>query len=90
MSRSHKKHSAAKICGRSDKKDKRFANRRFRKLTKQLLREMETERLPQSMREVSTTYDFSSDGLAIWMPCPGPDHPNPWWTEEAWKKMMRK
>jgi hypothetical protein len=90
MSRSHKKHSAAKICGRSDKKDKRFANRRFRKMTRQLLRELETERLPQSMREVSNAYTFSSDGLAMWMPCPGPDHPNKYWNKEAWEKMMRK
>lgn len=90
MSRSRKKNPAAKICGRSDKKDKRIANRRFRKLTKQLLRELETEKLPKTMKDVSERYSFSSDGGAIWMPCPRPDHPNKYWNEEAWKKMMRK
>ncbi len=90
MSRSRKKHSAAKICGCSDKKDKQIANRRFRKMTRQLLRELEMERLPKTIREVSNAYTFSSDGRAMWMPCPGPDNPNPYWTEEAWKKMMRK
>jgi hypothetical protein len=90
MSKSTKRHSAAKICGRSDKRDKRIANRKFRRLTRDLLHVLDIDRLPVSLKEVSDTYNFPSDGLAFWMPCPGPDHPNPYWNEEAWKKMMRK
>jgi hypothetical protein len=90
MSKSTKRHPAAKICGRSDKRDKRIANRKFRRLTRDLLHVFDIDRLPVSLKEVSDTYNFSSDGLAFWMPCPRQDHPNPYWNEDAWKKMMRK
>lgn len=64
MSRSYKKHPAAKIAGKSDKKDKRLANRVFRRLSKLLLK-IGKEPLHR-VRECYNTWSFSSDGLACW------------------------
>lgn len=64
MSRSFKKHPAIKIAGKSDKQDKRFANRLFRKISKRLMR-LGKEPL-HFLKECSNTWSFSSDGLAYW------------------------
>lgn len=64
MSRSYKKHPAAKISGKSDKKDKRLANRLFRRFSKILLK-IGKEPLYR-LKECSNTWCFNSDGLARW------------------------
>ena len=53
------------VCCFSNKKDKRIANRIFRKLSKSRL--LKGGDLPYRLREVSDTYSFSSDGLAHWV-----------------------
>lgn len=65
MSRSFKKNPfCAVACHSSNKKDKTTANRKFRKASKQKLKT--NMDLPHSVREVSNTYNFSSDGLAYY------------------------
>ena len=64
MSRSRKKHPHSKICNASDKADRRDANRRLRRVNKIRLRQ--GKRL-KSLREVSDTWMFASDGLAYYM-----------------------
>lgn len=65
MSRSFKKNPfIAVACYSSNKKDKTTANRKFRKISKQRLKN--DRELPYSIREVSDTYNFSSDGLAYY------------------------
>ena len=65
MSRSRRKHPIKGLAGRSDKKDKRLANRRLRRLTKICLSSSDLQQdftvLPV-MREVSDPWDFSKDG----------------------------
>ena len=56
-----------KICGRSDKKDKRIANRKFRRKSKTKLIELDETKLPNNIREVSNTWNFRSDGLAYYV-----------------------
>lgn len=56
-----------KFCGRSDKKDKRIANRKFRRKSKTKLLELDETKLPNSIREVSNTWSFSLDGLAYYV-----------------------
>ena len=90
MSRSRKKHSAAKICGRSNKRSKQMANRKFRHKEQLSLLMEKYERIPEHIREVSDVYNFSSDGLAYWMDMPIEDYFTRYWNLEAWKKMMRK
>lgn len=60
-----------KICGESDKKDKRIANRKFRR--RETLEEKETLYALEDMfetiniKDVSNTWSFSSDGLAYYV-----------------------
>lgn len=65
MSRSFKKNPfSAVACYSSNKKDKVTANRKFRKASRQKLKaDLD---LPYSLKEVSNTYEFSSDGLAYY------------------------
>lgn len=67
MSRSKAKTKALKAGGRrqSDKKDKIAANKLFRRISKIILK-TGNENIPSSIREVSDTWDFSSDGLATY------------------------
>lgn len=90
MSRSRKKHSAAKIHGNSDKRSKQIANRKFRHREHLALIKERFHDLPNHIREVSNTYNFASDGLAHWMDIPREDDFTRYWNLEAWKKMMRK
>lgn len=68
MGKSRAKTKAMKIGGRrdSDKKDRSLANRMFRRRTKAALKSGYEEKLPQTLRDVSDTWNFSSDGLAIY------------------------
>lgn len=59
MSRSYRKRPAFKIFGKSDKKDKRFANKKLR-------RAVRMGNFDLTIRDVSDTWGFKSDGLARW------------------------
>lgn len=66
MGRSHVHHPKLSwVCYSSNKKDKRLANRRFRRVNKHILTQdiLEEKMLFKKIREVSDTYDFNSDGL---------------------------
>ena len=76
MSRSirnrHEKHGVyIKWCGKSDKKDKTIANRKFRrrenKEAHKTLIEGEDNFETNNIKDVSNTYSFSSDGLASYI-----------------------
>ena len=69
MSRSRSKTKAIKLGGRrlSDKEDKRSTNRKFRRNTRQVLKKNEEGELPNSVKDVSDTWRFNSDGLAVYM-----------------------
>lgn len=62
MSRSFKKPYAAYVCYFSNKKDKRIANRKFRRINR-IFSKIKPEKLRYKLREVLDVYDFSSDGL---------------------------
>lgn len=59
MSRSRKKVPIHGICADSDKKDKRAANRRYRRITKNALN---CGRSLPTLREVSDIWSFAKDG----------------------------
>jgi hypothetical protein len=60
MSRSFRKHPAGGITTcRSEKEDKRIANRRFRRITRQAV---QTGKAIPIMREVANVYDMGKDG----------------------------
>ena len=59
MGKSFRKTDIAGACGGSDKKDKRFANRRLRKREKEAIRK--GKEIPL-LREVSDEYTFTKDG----------------------------
>lgn len=63
MSRSYLKHPHLKY-GKSDKKDRTIANKRYRHRCSILLRVGE-EHFP-NVREITDTWDFASDGLATY------------------------
>ena len=66
MARSRRKTPKTKITGSrtSNKLDKSKANRRFRRQSK--VRIESSQEPPISLREVSDTWGFKSDGLAYW------------------------
>ncbi len=68
MGKTRAKTKAIKAGGRrqSDKKDKIFANKQFRRKTKEALKSGKEEKIPKKMKEVSDTWNFNSDGLAIY------------------------
>lgn len=62
MSRSYKRVPVVGFsCHESEKKDKRKANRRFRRISRYLT-SMQSEIIPIRMCEVSTVWDFAKDG----------------------------
>lgn len=68
MSRSRIKHSYFKIWGNgriSNKISRKFANKKFRRISK-----IKMENAPIKLREVSNTWDFVSDGLAMYVKDP--------------------
>lgn len=72
MSRSHKYHTFGTICGGRNKKDKRIANRRFRRHNNLAIKhnnlaiKHNIDRLLYRLRECSDVWDFSTDGLAYY------------------------
>ena len=56
-----------KFCGKSDKEDKRIANRKFRRKSRVKLKMLDESKLPMNIKEVSNTWNFSSDGLAYYV-----------------------
>ncbi len=62
MSRSFKKHDITGNGGGSEKKDKRYANRRLRRAVKAILGTDPERDIFPVMREVSNIWDFSKDG----------------------------
>lgn len=68
MSRSRIKHSYIRFFGggrSSNKKSRTFANKKFRRISK-----IKMENAPIKLREVSDTWDFITDGLAIYVKNP--------------------
>lgn len=65
MSRSHKYHTFGTICKGRNKKDKRIANRRFRRHNNLAIKH-NIDRLLYRLRECSNVWDFSTDGLAYY------------------------
>jgi len=74
MSRSYNNRKSeevfVKIAGKSDKHDKQIANRKMRNENKKVSRNLKDnidmdDYEYKSLREVSDTYNFASDGLAI-------------------------
>ena len=63
MSRSYKKPYASYVCYFSNKKDKRRANRKFRRFNK-IFSRVNPEKLKYKLKEVSDVWIFASDGLA--------------------------
>lgn len=64
MSRSRKKSPCVTYCGRTNKKSKRFCNRKFRRMSKvRLLGDREPL---HNLNEAMGTYSFDTDGLARW------------------------
>jgi hypothetical protein len=66
MARSRRKTPKTKITGSrsSDKLDRSKANRKFRRQSK--IKIETSQEPPVSLREVSDTWGFESDGLACW------------------------
>lgn len=63
MSRSYKKPYACYVYYFSNKKDKRKANRKFRRFNR-IFSRIDLEKLKYKLKEVSNVWSFSSDGLA--------------------------
>lgn len=65
MSRSYRRTKIFAIGGDSEKKDKRIANRKFRKLSKSKIK-LGKEDLPTHLKDVSNVWNFSKDGKLYW------------------------
>lgn len=66
MSKSFKKRPYIKYGGDSDKKSRTIANKKLRKINKQILKRDPESGEFKLLREVSDTWDFASDGLAYY------------------------
>ncbi len=67
MSRSYKKHPHIKwFGGDSDKKSRTIANKKLRRAKKLRLKRDPETGIFKTLREVSDTWDFPSDGLAYY------------------------
>ena len=66
MSRSRKKTPIFGWCGKSEKKDKRFANRMFRRKEKVKIAMEQYEKLPIDMDEIMNVWAMSKDGKGYW------------------------
>lgn len=65
MGKSYKKHPCIKWTGNSNKQDKRRANRKFRRLSKYLIKKGKEPK--HLLKEVSNPWSFAGDGLARWI-----------------------
>ena len=66
MSRSKRKTKYFGNAGGSEKKDKRLANRMFRKLEKTKIAMQQFEKLPVYMNEVMNVWAMAKDGKSYW------------------------
>ena len=85
MSRSYRRPFATWV-DRSNKEDKRYANRRFRKSNRDTLRHFTEEEIIKflyKLREISNTYNFNTDGLAHYYKKRGEE-------DDFWDKIQRK
>lgn len=71
MGKLTKKNPYRGACGETDKEDKRKANRKLRRLTKEALK-VDNESLPV-LREVSDPWDMNKDGKVRFDPDEHPD-----------------
>jgi hypothetical protein len=84
MSRSHKHRPYASVCGRSQKRDKRIANRTLRRTTRiEVARGDETVTV---MREASNVYSWSQDGTRRWASLASTRLRRPSTTLHQWRK----
>lgn len=70
MSHSKRKTPICGHTGRSEKKDKRFANRGFRRLTKSKIAVGDFDTLPIFMSEIMNVWAMSKDGKHYWKEMP--------------------
>ena len=80
MSRSHKYHTFATICRGRNKKDKRIANRKFRRINNLAIKH-NLDKLLYKLKECSDTWDFPTDGLAYYQ------NPKRWKRFRMWKEV---
>lgn len=66
MSRSTRKNKIFPTCGSSEKQDKRFNNRMFRKRENRFIKSGLFEEVPYSMNEVRNLWSMSKDGKHFW------------------------
>jgi len=62
MSRSYRKTPIVGIAGGSEKEDKRMANQKFRKKSKQSIIKENIDKLPYKMEEIQDIWSMSKDG----------------------------
>jgi hypothetical protein len=93
VSRSYKHVSIFGNCSHSDKSDKRIANRRLRRLNRELIKSTPVELLDDvcylSIRDVSSTWDFAKDGKHYWPPVLDVS-PWPWSFETPEERRLRR
>ena len=67
------------LASHTEKKDKRFANRKHRRAVKHAIL-IEEEVMPE-LREVSNKWDFAKDGYSQYtvIDCQDSEFPHPWW-----------
>jgi len=71
MSRSLKHHPAGgHTKNGSEKQDKRYANRAFRRLTNQMLSTGQYDKLPIKIAELVDVWSMSKDGKSYWTDAP--------------------
>lgn len=72
MSKSRRKTPKFGHCGGSEKMDKRFANRRLRKLVRKGLRlsQQLDQFISPLIEDVSNVWNFQKDGKFYWPDCP--------------------
>lgn len=89
MSRSRKKPYACYVCYFSNKKDKRSANRKFRRFNR-IFSKINPEKLKYKLKEVSNVWSFSSDGLAQYVGNSELAKSNDLADKEAYRKWIQK
>ena len=83
MSRSRKYHTFATICKGRNKKDKRIANRKFRRINNLAIKH-NLDKLLYKLKECSDTWNFPTDGLAYYQ------NPKKWKRFRYWRDMSDK
>ena len=66
MSNSRRKTPIFGHCGKSEKKDKRLANRKFRRLERKKIKTDDFESIPTDLDEVSNVWSMNKDGKGYW------------------------